>query len=189
VRTKRVLATVLVGFLATLGTVVGLAAPAQAAVLTGSLTPPSGLGGSGFYSVDTSANTLYISVNAGNMASGYCMTVYIDISRTGNVPSGSGTHYDARAARTCQPNSQRYSGTQYEGSTYGTDITGVQKLAICYGPLNQTGTCHVYIGTLSQIQAINPVSSSTDYCTRFWSRNSSGTNLYYGAGNVFSCSS
>lgn len=142
--TRPLLASAAAGLLTALGVVVGLAAPAQAAVLTGSLTPPSGLGGSGFYSVDTSANTLYVSVNAGNMASGYCMTVYIDIARTGGVPSGSGTHYDARAARTCQPNSQRYSGTQYEGSTYGTDITGVQKLAICYAPLNQTGTCHMY---------------------------------------------
>lgn len=163
--------------------------PAQAAVITGSLTPPTGWTGSGFYSVDTTANTLYLSVNAGNLNSGQCMTVYLDIARAANVPAGSGTHYDARAARTCQSNSQRYSGTQYEGSTYGINITGVQKVAICVGALNTTGTCRVYTGTLAQIQAIDPESSSANTCVRWWSRNSSGTDLYFSGGTPTSCSS
>ena len=91
------------------------------------------------------------------------------------MPAGSGTHYDARAARTCQSNSQRASGYQYEGSTYGINITGVQKVAICVGALNTTGTCRVYEGDLAQIQAINPESSNANKCVRWWSRNSSGT--------------
>ncbi|MBB4743995.1 hypothetical protein BJY16_007454 [Actinoplanes octamycinicus] len=155
----------------------------------GSLTPPAGWSGSGFWSVDTVTDQLYLSVNAGALNSGQCMTVYLDIARQANVPAGSGTHYDARAVRTCQSNSQRASGYQLEGSTYGINITGVQKVAICVGALNTTGTCRVTRGTLAQIQAIDPESSSANTCVRWWSRNSSGTNLYFSGGTPTSCSS
>lgn len=165
---------------------VGFASPANAAVLSGNMTPPSGISGYGYYSVDTGANKLYISVDAGNMSSGNCLTVYLDIARKANVPGGSGTHYDARAVRTCQSNSFHTSSWQLEGSTYGIDITDVQKVGICYGRLNQLGTCHVYKGSLS---SVNPESSSDNKCTRFWSKNSSGSTFYFNAGNVFSCQS
>lgn len=172
------------------GAVVGVATPAQAAVITGSLDPPGTLAGSGFYSVDTSANTLTLSVNAGAMAAGYCMTVYVDPSRTPSIPAGSGSHYDARAVRTCQPYSQRASGLQYEGSTYGVDLTGVNKVGICYGTNNTTGTCRLYNGTtLEEIRSINPAASSSNYCTRFWSRAASGSDYYFSAGNPVQCGS
>ncbi len=186
---RRFLAGLTAAAVATFAALTLTSMPAHAAVITGSLTPPAGWSGSGFYSVDTTADTLYVSVNAAALNAGQCMTVYVDVARATGVPSGSGSHYDARAARTCQPYSQRYSGTQYEGSTYGINITGVQKVAICVGALNTTGTCRVYTGTLAQIQSINPESSNDNKCVRWWSRGSGGGDYYFSGGTPTSCSS
>jgi hypothetical protein len=186
---KKFLAGLTAAVVATFTALTLTSTAAHAAPITRSLTPPTGWTGSGFISVDTANDWLYVSVNAGALNPGQCMTVYVDVARQANVPSGSGTHYDARAARTCQPYSQRYSDYQYEGSTYGINITGIQKAAICVGALNTTGTCRVYDGTLAAIQAINPESSSANKCVRWWSRNSSGTNLYYNGGTPTQCGS
>lgn len=160
-----------------------------ATVITGALTPPKGVEGSGWYAVDTTKDTLDLHVTAGKLKKGYCLTVYVDIARKANVPAKSGTHYDARAVRSCQAHGYRGAGVQHEGSTYGIDVTGVQKVAICYGKNNTIGTCHIYKGTEGQIKSIHPQASSKDKCTRFWSRSAAGKNYYFSAGNVFSCQS
>jgi hypothetical protein len=174
---KKLLANVSVALLVSAGAVLGLQSPTLAAggYVNG---PNNGQWGYGWYAVDEAANQLSVSVYPSNLAAGYCLTTYLDISRNPG-PSGSeteGSHYDIRAARSCQSNVMRASGLQHEGSTYGIDITGVNKLSVCYGPLNQMGTCRHIIGSLS---GVDPSFNSTKECSRAWTRAANGDTFYF----------
>gem|GEM_PF-6356551 len=159
------------------------ASPAFAA--SGTLATPGGHG-YGTYNVNTANNTITLTATAyTSLAAGQCVTMYVDITRTANVPAGSGTHYDIRAARTCVAGTTMSVGIQYEGSTYGTDITGINKLGVCESVSTQLGTCYVPVGSIS---SVNPTFGNT--CTRMWRWKSASPGYdYASAGNVFNCQS
>ena len=174
---------------AVLGTVLvvaGLQAPAAADVpLSGQLVMEGDLAGvgSGNYSVDTAKDTLSLTVYANTMADGKCLTVYVDVTRAIGV-GGEGDHYDMRAVRTCRSNSSRSSGLLREGKREKIDITGINKLSICYGPLNQTGTCHHYKNWL---QGVNPKFSRNNKCVRAWTMAKNGRTFYFDGGKSKDC--
>ena len=159
--------------------------PSKASAASGTYNAPNGRG-SGYYHVDFTNNNLALSATALTLQPGYCVTTYLDIVRQADVPADSDTHYDIRAARTCQSNSARSSSMQYEGSTYGINITGINKLSVCYGPLNQVGTCNHIIGALSGVDANF---DSNNMCSRAWTRAANGDPFYFGAGDPTECDS
>ena len=164
----------------------GPASPASATTWTAYAYPSPGyVYGKGLYKVDNTAGTLEMALTTyDTLPAGQCVTLYVDISRTPNVPSGHGSHYDIRAIRNCQAGSYRSSGVQYEESTYGIEITGVQKVAMCVGPINQMGNCNQLI---DNIEGTDPVFDSNATCSRSWTRNSSGTNFYWSGGDPRHC--
>ena len=166
----------------TLG-VVGFQAPAWAVGVD--MAGPSGTGASGYYVVDYAQDAIVIRVTAGYLPTGHCATAYLDIGRQADVGQ-SGTHYDARAARVCQSYDSITSSWQYEGDTYGIQITGVQKAAVCVGANHSTGTCQNKVGSVA---TVNPVSTDANKCTRWWYKTSTGAGWYFGAGAVNSCQS
>jgi hypothetical protein len=140
----------------------------------------------GYVTVDYAAEKLALSVSPQGLATGWCLTTYLDISR---ASSEGASHYDIRAARSCQANAARASGWQLEGQYHGINITGINKMSICYAPLNVTPTssqCRHYIGSLS---GVNHNFNSNNMCTRAWTKNSSGTNFYFSGGDPKSCTS
>lgn len=157
--------------------VFGLQSPALAA--SGTLYMPTGAG-YGTYNVNTTNDTLTLSATSGTLSAGQCVTMWVDIKRDSGSPEGS--HYDIRAARTCRSNTTMSVGIQYEGSTYGTNITGINKLAICRGNNNTLNGCHATLGSVS---TVNPVAPNT--CARFWVRNADNSTSYYGGGKVNDC--
>lgn len=180
-RNKRPLATLLATVLMVVGFLFGISSPAMAS--SGTIYTPGGHG-RGTWNVNTTNETLTLSATAySNLPAGRCVTMYVDIARASGVPAGSNSHYDARAARTCTPGKTMSVGIQYEGSTYGINITGINKLGVCESQPTQLGTCFEPVGSLS---SVNP--NPGNPCTRFWvwKSTSPGYN-YYWAGNVFSC--
>jgi len=157
--------------------VFGLQSPAMAA--SGTLYMPTGAG-YGTYNVNTTNDTLTLSATSGTLSAGQCVTMWVDIKRDSGNPEGS--HYDIRAARTCRSNTTMSVGIQYEGSTYGTNITGINKLVICRGANNTNNGCHATLGSIS---TVNPVAGNL--CGRFWVRNADNTTSYYGGGAVNKC--
>lgn len=185
-RLRKHLAAAAVALLAAVGIVVGVQAPAFAnAVGNSALAGPDNRGTGGYY-VDYSADTIAVTVQPYILQSGYCLTIYVDIIRTFNVPSGYGGHYDVRAARSCKSNLGRSSGTQYENLLSGIDITGVQKLAVCYGLLNELGTCKTYVGSVA---TVDPNFDSNAKCSRSWTVSQSGGVFYWGGGDSRYCGS
>lgn len=178
-RISKSLGALVAGLFTMAAVVFGLQSPAMAA--SGTLYMPTGAG-YGTYNVDTANDTLTLSATSGTLASGQCVTMWVDIKRNSGNPEGS--HYDIRAARTCRSNTTMAVGIQYEGSTYGTNITGINKLVICRGANNTNNGCYATLGSIS---TVNPVAGNT--CGRFWVRNANNTTSYYGGGAVNKCDS
>lgn len=171
----RLTAVLLVG----MGTLVATQTPALAVAVA----LPSGARGSASYTFDAAANTLSLTVSAGTLPSNYCLTLFLDPSRVGGVGE-EGSHYDIRAVRTCRSNTSRASGLQREGSTYGVDLTGINKLSTCYGPLNTAGTCRHTTGSLT---GVNHNFNSHMECTRAWTRAANGSEFYFSGGSPTDC--
>jgi hypothetical protein len=178
---RRIMASLATAFVVVTGGVLGLQAPAWAVGVE--MDGPSGT--SGYYVVDYAQDAIVILVRSGYLPPGICATAYLDISRVAGVGQ-SGTHYDARAARTCKSNDSKTSSWQYEGGTYGIQIDGVNKAAVCYGANHSTGDCQNKVGLVA---TVNPVSTDANKCTRWWYETAGDLQLYYGAGAVNSCQS
>jgi hypothetical protein len=166
--------------------VFGLQAPALAA--SGTIYPPAGIGGSGYWTVDYTADKFALSVTPGNLAAGWCLTTYLDLSRVTDS-GGDGTHYDINAARSCQAGGGRSSSWQYDGDTYGININTINKLSICYAPLNVTPTaanCNHIIGSLS---GVDHSFNSNKTCSRAWTKAANGDNFYFSGGSRTECGS
>jgi hypothetical protein len=177
---KRITSTVAAALLVVAAAVFGLQSPALAVGVE--MDGPNG--SSGYYVVDYAQDAIVILVRSGNLAPGECATAYLDIARAYGVGKPGG-HYDARGSRTCKPNSSRTSSWQYEGATYGIQITSIQKAGVCSGDWrNVTSACQNKVGSVS---SIGPVSDSNNMCTRFWTENSTGSKFYFGAGDPGDC--
>lgn len=90
--------------------------------------------GFGYSNWNGSTNVVYVGVRTGTMAGGYCQDSLYDWA------TSNGSHYDARATRTCDSN------TSYQGPTLTdqSQVTGMQKFGTCYGPdqnTQSTGGC------------------------------------------------
>ena len=87
---------------------------------------------------DASTKTVRIITVAGTLAAGKCVTTWWDWLTSHG-------HYDARAVRVCK------SGQQSTKTWSGEDsrVTGLQKLGVCYGADNQTGSCKTGPGAVS----------------------------------------
>jgi hypothetical protein len=181
-RIKKIMTTVFTSAFA-IAVVLLATPPIQASAASGTHNAPNGRG-SGYYHVDYTNNNLALSATALTLQAGYCVTTYLDIVRQPNVPAGSDTHYDIRAARTCQSNTARSSSMQYEGSTYGINITGINRLAVCYGPINTIGTCNYIIGDLT---GVDEDFNTHNMCSRAWTKASNGDIFYFGAGDPTDC--
>lgn len=165
------------------GAIVGLQSPAFAVGVT--MAAPTAAPGSptGYYAVDYAEDKIVVTINSEYLPSGYCMTAYLDIRRATGVGQ-EGDHYDARAARVCQPYSSRTSSWSYEGANYGIEIVAVNKAGVCYGPINQMGTCQNKVGSVA---SIDPNFDSNAMCTRSWTKNAWGDNFYFSGGNSADC--
>lgn len=178
--TKKVLSALTVSMLAAMALVFGIQSPALATVYSGTIYVPSG-DGYGTYNVNDSTETLSLSATSGALAVGECVTMYVDITRTGGTPEG--THYDIRAARTCRPWTTMSVGVQTEGGTYGTNITGVNKISVCRAGYNTIGTnCYHHVGALS---GVNPAVGNL--CSRYWVRFSDNSTGYYSGQKPWLC--
>jgi hypothetical protein len=97
---------------------------------TGSIT--FGPEGSGTVTWNAASRTVTITTKAGALA-GKCLTTWFDW-----YTNGAG-HYDARAVRVCRSNTS----FSHTWSGENSKVAGVQKLAVCYGANNQSGSCKV----------------------------------------------
>ena len=106
---------------------------------SGSLTVAQGpAGSSGTVTWDAATKTVTITTVAGTLASGQCVTTWWDWLTSGG-------HYDARAVRVCRSGQQRTRTWSGEGSR----VVGLQKMGVCYGPDNRTGSCKAGPGAVS----------------------------------------
>jgi hypothetical protein len=128
-----------------------IAAPNTAAFAfgepSGSVTVTQGpAGSSGTVTWDAATKTVRITTVAGALAAGKCVTTWWDWLTSHG-------HYDARAVRVCK------SGQQSTKTWSGEDsrVTGLQKLGVCYGADNQTGSCKTGPGAVS-------ASGSPNFC-------------------------
>ena len=133
---------------------------------SGSVTVTQGPAGSyGTVTWDASTKTVRITTVAGALAAGRCVTTWWDWLTSHG-------HYDARAVRVCK------SGQQSTKTWSGEDsrVTGLQKLGVCYGADNQTGSCKTGPGATS-------ASGSPNFCN--WT---TGSYTIKASGSVQSCS-
>jgi hypothetical protein len=86
--------------------------------------------GSGTVTWDAKTKTVTITTDTKEL-NGQCLTTWFDWA------TNDGSHYDARAVRVCKSNTSR-SHTWREQSN---KVSGMHKLAVCYGPNNKKGTC------------------------------------------------
>lgn len=125
-----------------------------------------------------------ITASGSSLATNYCIASLLDWDRV--TTPGTSDHMDMRGAQSCDAGYGRNSGAQNDA---GYTFAGAQKLAGCYGPVNNTdaGNCtnHTY--------ATLPIAgSNTDFggtCLEGWVTWKGGGTDYFTGGNPISCTS
>ena len=132
-------------------------------------------GSSGTVRWDTATRTVTITTVAGTLPSGQCVTTWWDWYTAGQG------HYDARAVRVCR------SGQSFTRTWSGENsrVSGLQKLGVCYGANNKTGSCQPD----PRSTAITVNASFCNLTTASTTIKSSGSVLSCSGGNPTSSSS
>ena len=167
-----------VGFVSALGGLL-IAAPNAAMAVgepSGSATVTQGpAGSSGTVTWNASTRTVTITTVAGTLPSGQCVTTWWDWYTAGQG------HYDARAVRVCR------SGQSFTRTWSGENsrVSGLQKLGVCYGANNKTGSCQPD----PRSTAITVNASFCNFTTASTTIKSTGSVLSCSGGNPTSSSS
>lgn len=185
-RTRKSLSTLLTVVLVMGASVFGIQSQAVAAVHKGTLYMQSG-DGYGTYTVNDGTDTVSLSVHSGALGTDECLSMYVDITRTGGKPEG--THHDILVARTCVPWSAVSVSAQNLRS-YGVNVTGVNKLAVCRGTnksRTDRGLCNNPTADrpTGKITTVNVVAGNP--CGRFWVRDKQGVVIHYSGGKPWRC--